>query len=260
VARVLITGSSQGIGRATAIELDARGHDVIATARHPETLVDLPAVERLVLDVTDQASVDAAIASAGEVDVLVSNAGETMRGTIEETPLAGFERLYQINTLGALRVTQAVLPAMRERGSGKIIFVSSILGRLGIPLIGAYAQSKWALEAIAEILALEVGPLGIDVTVLEPAMVGTNGPRTARNYNHGTVQYAGLWEQLGNLPADLAISPEEVARAVADAVDTTQPPLRSPIGVTAERLLDALDQAPTDEPFDTVAMMSSTAR
>jgi NAD(P)-dependent dehydrogenase (short-subunit alcohol dehydrogenase family) len=153
-----------------------------------------------------------------------------------------------------------VLPAMRERGSGKIIFVSSILGRLGIPLIGAYAHSKWALEAIAETLALEVGPLGIDVSVLEPAMVVTNGPRAARNYKHDTAQYARLWEQLGNLSADLAIPPEEVARAVADTVDTTQPQLRSPIGATAERLLDALDQAPADEPFDTVAMISSPVR
>jgi NAD(P)-dependent dehydrogenase (short-subunit alcohol dehydrogenase family) len=260
MARVLITGSSQGIGRAAAIELAARGHDVVATARRPETLADLPVVERLALDVTDQASVDAAIARAGEIDVLISNAGATVRGTIEHTPLSEFERLYELNTIGALRVTQAVLPAMRQRGSGKIIFLSSVLGRLGIPLIGAYAQSKWALEAIAETLALEVGPLGIEVSVLEPAMVSTDGPRSASNHKDHTAEYARLWEGLGQMPADLAITPEDVARAIADTVDAAQAPLRSPVGATAEHLLDALDHAPTDQAFDTIAAMQQAAK
>jgi NAD(P)-dependent dehydrogenase (short-subunit alcohol dehydrogenase family) len=260
MARVLITGTSQGIGRATAIELATRGHSVIATARRPETLADLPAVQRLALDVTDQASVDAAIAAAGEIDVLVSNAGGTVRGTIEHTPLSEFERLYRLNTLGALRVTQAVLPAMRQRGSGKIIFVSSILGRLAIPLIGGYAQSKWALEAIAETLALEVGPLGIEVAVLEPATVSTSGPRSANNYRDDTAEYGVLWERLGEMPADLVITPEEVARAIADTVDAAHPPLRSPVGATAEHLLDALDHTPTDEAFDTITAMSERVR
>jgi NADP-dependent 3-hydroxy acid dehydrogenase YdfG len=260
MARILITGSSQGIGRATTIELAARGHDVIATARRPETLADLPAVQRLALDVTDQASVDAAIAQAGQIDVLVSNAGATLRGTIEQTPLPEFERIYQLNTLGALRVTQAVLPAMRQRRSGQIVFVSSILGRLAIPLIGAYAHSKRALEAIAETLALEVESLGIHVTSLEPAMVTTTGPRSAARYEDNTGAYTALWEQLGHLRPDAAITPEDVARAVADTIETADPPLRAPVGATAEQLLGALDHAPTDEPFDTIAVMSKATR
>jgi NAD(P)-dependent dehydrogenase (short-subunit alcohol dehydrogenase family) len=260
MSRVLITGSSQGIGRATAIELAARGHDVIATARRPQTLNDLPVAERLALDVTDQASVDAAITSAGEIDVLVSNAGATLRGTIEHTPLAEFERLYELNTIGALRVAQAVLPAMRRRGSGKIIFVSSVLGRLTIPLIGAYAQSKWALEAIAETLALEVGPLGIEVSLLEPAMVSTDGPRLATNHKDDTAAYAGLWERLGQMPANLAIGPDDVARAVADAVEGDRLPLRSPVGATAQHILDDLHNAASDQAFDTIAAMSGAAR
>jgi NADP-dependent 3-hydroxy acid dehydrogenase YdfG len=260
MSRVLITGSSQGIGRATAIELAARGHDVVATARRPQTLTDLPATERLALDVTDQASVDAAIARAGKIDVLVSNAGATLRGTIEHTPLAEFERLYELNTIGALRVVQAVLPGMRQRGSGKIIFVSSILGRLTIPLIGAYAQSKWALEAVAETLALEVGPLGIEVSVLEPAMVSTDGPRSAINHKDDTDAYAALWARLGQMPAALAIGPEDVARAVADTVEGDHLPLRSPVGATAQHILGALDDAASDQAFDTIAAMSGAVR
>lgn len=260
MARVLITGSSQGIGRSTAIEIAARGHDVIATARRPETLAEVPAVERLAMDVTDQMSVDAAIAHAGQIDVLVSNAGATVRGTIEQTPLREFERLYELNTIGALRVTQAVLPAMRERGSGQIIFVSSVLGRLAIPLIGSYAQSKWALEAIAETLSLEVGPLGIDVSTLEPAMVATSGPAAASNHKDETADYARLWEQFGQMPLGLAITADEVARAIADTIETAHPPLRSPVGGLAKSILDALDRAPSDSPFDALAAMRSANR
>lgn len=126
MSSVLITGASQGIGRAIALELAGRGHRVIATARRPETLAELPVAQRLRLDVTDQDSVDQALRDAGEIDVLVSNAGATVRAPLETVPLAEFERLFQLNTVGALRVAQGVLPAMRARGAGHLVFVSSI--------------------------------------------------------------------------------------------------------------------------------------
>src|ERR1700733_15661505 len=157
MARILITGASRGIGRGTAVALAARGHEVIATARDVSSLDDVPAALRLGLDVTDQASVDAAIARAGRVDVLVSNAGATVRAPVETVPVAEVQRIIEVNTLGALRVAQAVLPGMRAQGSGQIVFISSIQGRLALPLIGAYAASKWALEALAETLAIESG-------------------------------------------------------------------------------------------------------
>ena len=117
MSSILITGASRGIGRAIAITLAGRGHRVIATARRPETLAGLPADQRLPLDVTVQESVEAAIAAAGDIDALVSNAGETVRAPLESVPLSEVERLFQLNTLGALRVAQGVLPAMRERGA-----------------------------------------------------------------------------------------------------------------------------------------------
>ena len=132
------------------MELSRRGHHVIATARHIEALSDLTTGARLRLDVTDQPSLHAAIAVAGQIDVLVSNVGETLRAPVESVPLHEVERLFQLNTLGALRVTQAVLPVIRSRGSGQIVYVSSVLGRIVVPLHSAYAASKWALEAIAE--------------------------------------------------------------------------------------------------------------
>ena len=163
MARILITGASRGIGRGTAVALSARGHEVIATARDVASLDDVPAALRLGLDVTDQASVDAAMARAGRVDVLVSNAGATVRGPLETVPIEEVQRIVEVNTLGSLRVAQAVLPGMRAQGSGQIIFVSSIQGRLILPLIGTYAISKWGLEALAEALAVEVGHFGISV-------------------------------------------------------------------------------------------------
>jgi NAD(P)-dependent dehydrogenase (short-subunit alcohol dehydrogenase family) len=168
MARVLITGASRGIGREVAEELTARGHEVIATARDLSSPGDMPAAVRLELDVTDESSVRAAVEAAGPIDVLVSNAGATVRAPMETVPLAEVEKLFNLNTFGALRVAQAVLPGMRQRRFGKLIFVSSIQGRIAIPLIGPYAASKWALEAIAETLAIEVRHFGVSISVLQP--------------------------------------------------------------------------------------------
>src|ERR1700754_2329883 len=179
MSSVLITGASKGIGRAVAIELSGRGHRVIATARRPETLADLRVDQRLRLDVTDQESVDRAVQDAGDIDVLVSNAGETVRAPLESVPLSEVERLFQLNTLGALRVAQGVLPAMRARGAGRIVFISSIQGRLVLPMIGPYGASKWALEAIAETLAIETRHFGIKVSIVQPGAVSTSGAEQA---------------------------------------------------------------------------------
>ena len=172
MSRILITGASRGIGRGIAAELAAEGHEVIATARDASMLADVPAVARLQLDVTDDSSVRAAVAAAGPIDALVSNAGATVRAPLETVPVAEVQRLFDLNTFGALRVAQALMPGMRERGTGKLIFMSSIQGRIAIPLIGPYAASKWALEAIAETLAIEAAHFGISVHLLEPGEIG----------------------------------------------------------------------------------------
>lgn len=247
MSSVLITGASQGIGRAIALELANRGHRVIATARRPQALADLPVDERLRLDVTDQDSVDEAMAAAGEVDVLVSNAGATLRAPLESVPLAEVERIYQLNTIGALRVAQGVLPAMRERGSGRLVFVSSIQGRLVLPVIGAYGASKWALEAIAETLAIETRPFGVKVSIVQPGAVATNGASQAGTFTDDD-PYAPLYRQLGALRGEV-VTPEEVAAVVADTIEQPEPPLRVPAGAPAERVLRARKEAPEDKPF-----------
>ncbi len=248
MSSVLITGASRGIGRAVAIELANRGHRVVATARRPETLAELPVDQRLQLDVTDQLSVDRAIRDAGEIDVVVSNAGATVRAPLESVPLAEVENLFQLNTIGALRVAQGVLPAMRERRAGRLVFVSSVQGRLVLPIIGPYGASKWALEAIAETLAIEAGHFGVRVSIVQPGAVATDGAQRARAFFREDDPYAPLYQALGALRGEV-ITAEEVAAVVADTVEHPDPPLRVPAGAPAARALAARKQAPEGEPF-----------
>ncbi|HEY1670814.1 MAG TPA: SDR family NAD(P)-dependent oxidoreductase [Trebonia sp.] len=248
MSSILITGASKGIGRATAVELARRGHRVIATARDPRALSGLDVDRRLRLDVTDQASVDAAVAQAGEIDVLISNAGVIFRAAVEASPVAEIERLYAQNTAGAIRVTQAVLPQMRERGSGRLVFVSSVAGRTVLPGNAAYAATKWALEAFAEALAMELADFGIDVTLAEPGPVSSGALDDPLAYRLAGDPYAFLFAS-GGTPAAAMISPQEVAVALADLAERPAVPLREPIGAVAEKVLAARDAAPYDRPL-----------
>jgi NAD(P)-dependent dehydrogenase (short-subunit alcohol dehydrogenase family) len=233
MTRVLITGASQGVGRATAIELIRRGHEVVATARNADALADLGAALTIEMDVTDQKSVDAAILRSGSIDALVSNAGQTVRGPVETTPLSEFERMFQLNTMGALRVTKALLPQMRERRAGRLLYVSSILGRIAVQGGGAYAASKWGLEAIAETIALETRPFNIAVSLLEPGRISTVGPNSAPSYLEIDGPYAPPAVEPSATRIDDVISAAEVAYAIADTLESDQPPLRVPVGVAA---------------------------
>jgi NADP-dependent 3-hydroxy acid dehydrogenase YdfG len=249
MARVLITGASRGIGRASAVALSQGGHEVIATAREVSALADVPAAVRLSLDVTDQASVDAAMADIGPVDVLISNAGATVRAPVETVPVAAVQQLIELNTLGALRVAQAVLPGMRAAGSGQLIFMSSIQGRLVIPLIGAYSASKWALEALAETLAIEAGHFGVSVHVLQPGAVASGGAERAAVYLDEDNPYQPLLGKIGAFRS-APITVQEVAAAVVETVAAGhRAPFRIPVGVTAKNVLAARKAAPEDAPF-----------
>jgi len=248
MSRVLVTGASKGIGRAIVRELTARSHDVVATARNVASLEDLPAAARLALDVTDQESVDKAIAAAGDLDALISNAGETLRAPAESVPLTEVSRLFELNTVGALRVAQAVLPAMRARGGGRLLFVSSIAGRAIVPLGGAYAASKWALEAFAEALAIEAGHFGVKVTLLEPGAVSSGGSERAATLLADDDPYLPLARQLAAARAE-SITVEEAAQAVADTLADPDPPLRLPVGRPAATLLAGRHATADDVPF-----------
>jgi NAD(P)-dependent dehydrogenase (short-subunit alcohol dehydrogenase family) len=185
MAVVIITGTSTGIGFATAVALGRAGHEVFATMRHPErspalqtlaTQEHLP-ITVLPLDVTQDDSVAQAVqqmlAARGRLDVLINNAGIAPLGAVEELPLAAFRQTMDTNYFGALRCIQAVLPHMRAQHSGCIINVSSIAGRIASAGQSAYCASKFALEALSEALAAEVKAHNIRVVLVEPGIIDT---------------------------------------------------------------------------------------
>lgn len=178
---VLITGTSTGIGRATAERFHAAGWNVVATMRDPGAAGDLagrPQVLVTRLDVTDSASIASAVAAAAEafggIDVLVNNAGFGAYGPLEVTSMDVVRRQFDTNVVGLLEVTKAVLPVMRERGAGAIVNVSSVGGRMTFPLGSLYHGSKFAVEGLSEALVYELAPLGIRVKIVEPGLVDTD--------------------------------------------------------------------------------------
>ena len=184
---VIVTGVSSGIGRITAKQFADQGCRVFGTVRSLEHAKRLSGVELIELDVRDEASVEHGIRQvidqAKRIDVLVNNAGVSLIGAIEETSIAEATALFDTNFFGILRTTKAVLPYMREQGSGKIINVSSVLGFLPSPYMGLYAASKHAVEGFSESLDHEVRQFGVRVVLVEPAFtkttLDTNSSRTA---------------------------------------------------------------------------------
>lgn len=175
MSNVLITGSSSGIGMATALELASAGHTVFATMRNPSRapqLASTPNVTVLTMDVDSDQSVASAMASL-DVDVLVNNAGVGPHGAFEELPWDAIRGVMETNYFGALRCIRAVLPRMREQRSGLIINVTSVAGRIASSPLGAYAASKFALEAASEALAQEMRPYGVEVAIVQPGIIDT---------------------------------------------------------------------------------------
>ena len=254
MSRILITGCSTGIGRAAATELTKRGHEVIATARRPDTLAELDVAQTLPLDVDDDASVSSAIGAAGSVDALVNNAGFGLTGPVEHTPIAQARRIFETNFFGAIRLIQGVLPAMRERGSGTIVNVTSLAGRTAAPLDGFYAATKFALEGMSESLHYEVQHFGVRVRIVEPGFFETGFSGNVTRYALDGPPYDELERQWEAARAKLlgggdAPGPEAVAVAIADAVEYDGPRLRWPVGADADLVLGARTSM-DDETFE----------
>ena len=246
---VVITGSSSGIGMATAQVLARRGHRVFATMRRPEksALAQALAAETLpirllAMDVDRDASVRAAFREvareSGHIDVLVNNAGVEVPGSVEETSLNAFRGTMETNFFGAIRCIQAVLPGMRERRSGCIMNVSSVAGRMAVGGEASYCASKWALEAASEALAQEVKPFGIRVAVIEPGVIRTpifdKGPQLRQDtpYPQERRMSALFQASLRN-----PVPPEVVAETILGIVDNGTWQLRHPVGPDAAPFL-----------------------
>ena len=238
---VLITGCSSGIGRATAKRLAGAGWPVYATARRVDSIRDLEAAgcRILPLDVTGERSMRAAVAAVegthGAVGVLVNNAGYSQSGAVEEVPIEAARKQFETNFFGAVRLCQLVLPAMRAQRQGRIINMSSIGGRLTFPGGGMYHATKYALEAVSDVLRWEVRPFGIDVVVIEPGLIRTDFGRAAaesveaiggtdspyRAFNAAVAQ-----ETTDAYKMPFATGPDTVARVVERAVNARRPRTR----------------------------------
>jgi NAD(P)-dependent dehydrogenase (short-subunit alcohol dehydrogenase family) len=244
----LITGSSRGLGRALAEAVLAEGHKLVATARKPAQLAEL--VERygdqiraVALDVTDEPAAGNAIRVAtdafGRLDVLVNNAGYGDVGSIEDTSLADFRAQIETNLFGVINVTKAAIPRMREQGSGHIIQFSSIGGRIGPPGRAAYASAKWGVEGFSEVLAKEVGPLGIKVTIVEPGGFRTDFAGSSTTIRDGRPEYASTVGAVARFQRDYnGAQPGDPAKAAAVVIhiaSLAEPPLRLLLGSDAVR-------------------------
>jgi NAD(P)-dependent dehydrogenase (short-subunit alcohol dehydrogenase family) len=269
VSSVLITGASRGIGRAVALALDRGGHEVIAGVR------DQDAAERLAteasgrlrtirLDITDPSSVRAAVdAAGGRLDALVNNAGVVVGGIVESLDLDALRHQLEVNVVGQVAVTQALLPALRA-ATGRVVFMSSVSGRVSAPVLTPYTASKFAIEAIADGLRLEVRRWGIRVVIVEPGSIDTDLWRNAEaQFDAGVAAmeegqrqlYSGLLTGVRKLirtTAKRAAPVDKVVAAVVEAVTAERPRTRYVVGADARGQL-LLKAALPDRAYDALA-------
>lgn len=248
----VVTGANSGIGRATAIHLASKGHEVYGTVRDPARAEKLQrmageagvTVNLITVDVADSDSVDAGFAEildrAGRVDVLVNNAGVGGNAVVEEATPEAIVEAIEVNVNGALRCLRKVLPGMRERGSGAIANVTSVAGRFGAVAQAPYVASKWAFEGLSEQLAQEVAPFGIRVVIIEPGV--TKSAIFAKNTEmpNDSGAYADHYRKMFNFYAAgvmNASDPFEVAEVIHEAVSTDEPKLRWPCSWGGEAII-----------------------
>lgn len=230
-----VTGASKGFGREFALDALKHGDKVAATARNTDTLKDLvemygDAVLPLQLDVTDREQVETAVRRAhdafGSLDVVINNAGYGLFGTVEEITEQQLRDQLETNLFGVFHVTQAVLPILREQGSGHIIQISTIGGVAAFPTLGGYHASKWALEGLTESLAQEVAGFGIKVTLVEPGGFATDWSGASAVHAEPQPQYAELHDAMRQRAGGAQPEPVGFGSAIRKVVDAENAPLR----------------------------------
>lgn len=246
---ILITGTSSGLGRATTKLFHEKGWNVIATMRTPEWETELTQLDNVLvarLDVQDTASilsaVDAGLTRFGRIDALVNNAGYGAYGPLEATPLEKIRRQFDVNVLGLLATTQAVLPHFRASRSGTVVNVSSIGGRMAFPLGTLYHGTKFAVEGLSESLHYELAPLGIAVKVIEPGGIKTNfgGRSFDLSNDESLTEYQPLVQSLFSFFGPMmenASEPELVAEVIYGATTDGTDQLRYLAGADAVHMI-----------------------
>lgn len=248
---VLITGCSSGIGKATALHFQKEGWNVAATVRSPGKEAELSALENVMvtkLDVTDHPTIESAVAATldkfGGIDVLVNNAGYGAYGLLEATPIEKIRRQFEVNVIGVLAVTQAILPHFRGRGAGTLVNISSMGGKITFPLGTLYHGSKFAVEGLSEALSHELTSIGVRVKLIEPGIVRTNFGSTSfdlsldpalTEYGPFVEKIMAAMEQMGGMGSEASTVAEAIFGAATDGSDQ----IRYPVGDDAIQVLQA---------------------
>jgi NAD(P)-dependent dehydrogenase (short-subunit alcohol dehydrogenase family) len=265
----LVTGSSRGLGRSIAEAVLAAGHQLVATARKPEQLSDLVTkygdqVRAVQLDVTDyaaaQAAVQAAVEAFGRLDVVVNNAGYANFASVEDLTIEDFREQIDTNLFGVVNVTKAALPVLREQGAGHFIQVSSVGGRSVAPGVSAYQAAKWAVGGFSGVLAREVNPLGIKVTVLEPGGMSTDWAGSSMKVYPISAPYE---QSVGAMRKALdggltASDPDKVAQVVLQLVELDEVPERLLLGGDAVVVAAAYEKARAESDAKWLELSTST--
>ena len=264
MATALVTGCSSGIGLHTAVELAKDGYATFATMRDTSKNADLleaaaresVQVEILNLDVDDVSSisdaVDRIMRQAGRIDVLVNNAGYGQFGTLEDTPISDFKDQFQTNYFGIVSVLQNVLPHMRAQGSGRVVNVGSVAGRMGLPCSPAYISSKFALEGLTECLRYELDQFGIQVTIIEPGVVKTSFFKSMRVSKPGNETYQKMLDHIMSglqMMTQMGTDPKDVARIILGALAEERMQPRYVAGSDAAMFMNAKNSR-TDMEFE----------
>jgi len=219
---------------------------VLGTSRNPDRTDPIDGVELIALDLTDEASIVACAAAAGDVDVLVNNAGESQSGPLEELPRDAIERLFQLNVIGQIRLTQLLTPGMRRRGYGRVVMVGSMLGSFPLAYRSSYCATKSAIKAFASASRAELSPYGVWVTTVEPGSINTGISERRTQYIGADSPYQGGYQtMLRHLNANEAggISAADVAETIVEAITARRPkPLyargsQAPLAFAMQRLL-----------------------
>ena len=273
---VLITGASRGIGRAAALRMATKGWHVFATVRREQDAAELQAagpagkIRTLELDVTDPAGIEQLERDLPiQLDAVVNNAGIVVPGPLESLGVAELRMQFEVNTIGPVAVTNAVLPKLRE-SRGRIVLVSSLNGRISMPMIGAYSASKFALEAIADAWRLELRPWGISVSLIEPAMTDTDMWRTAPEQQSSTEETMSAdHRELYRKHLDalrrtiprlqrMAKPADGVAAAIERALTASRPRARYVVGLDAKAQAAAMAMLPQRAKDAAIAVATGT--
>jgi NAD(P)-dependent dehydrogenase (short-subunit alcohol dehydrogenase family) len=255
---VLITGGTDGLGRAAALLLARKGYLVFAAGRSPQKRAELDrisheehiSIRTLEMDVCDAVSVQIAVELVLEkgsgINVLINNAGVGYMAVVEELRIEDLRQQFETNLFGVLRVTQAVVPHMRQRRHGRILMMSSVAGLVSPPTYGAYSASKHALEGLTNALRLEMYPFGVEVILIEPGYIVTNFQQTAKQLAQPYVEaaknspyakiYAGAWEGANKGRGSSKTTPEDCARVILEAIESSHPKARYPVTSMAKWL------------------------